>query len=87
MATTEAGRYVKRGDSNAVYLVSETFSEVKTDPTGWIDKTFFKIEKIKSIEIMSKEKEGDWKLERAAESDDFTLASAVTGESLDQAKV
>jgi hypothetical protein len=87
MATTEAGRYVKRGDSNAVYLVSETFSEVKTDPSGWIDKAFFKVEKIKSIEIMTKEKESDWKLERSAESDDFILAKAAAGESLDQSKV
>lgn len=87
MATSEAGRYVKRGDSNAVYLVSETFSEVETDPTAWIDKTFFKVEKIKSIEIVTKEKDGDWKLERSTESEDFTLANIADGEELDQAKV
>ena len=87
MATSEAGRYVKREGNNAVYLVGETFSEVKTDPTEWIDKTFFKVEKIKSIAIQTKEKENDWKLERSAESEDFTLANASAGEELDQAKV
>ncbi len=87
MAKSDAGRYLKRGDSNSVYLVSETFSDVKTEAAEWIDKTFFKVEKIKSIEIVSSSKGDDWKLERAAESDPFTLANATGGEKLDQTKI
>lgn len=87
MAKTDAGRYVKRGDGNSVYLVGETFADAKTEPTEWIDKTFFRVEKIKSIEIVSAEKADDWKLERAAEADDFTLANAAEGEKLDPNKV
>ncbi|MBL9160481.1 MAG: DUF4340 domain-containing protein [Verrucomicrobiales bacterium] len=87
MATTDAGRYVKRGDGNLVYLVGETFSDVKIEAPEWIDKNFFKVEKIKSIEIVSANKADDWKLERAAEADDFTLANAAATEKLDPNKV
>lgn len=87
MAKTDAGRYVKRGDGNSVYLVGETFADVKTEAPEWLDKTFFKVEKIKSIEIVSANKADDWKLERAAESDDFTLAKAAPAEELDANKV
>lgn len=87
MAKTDAGRYVKRGDGNSVYLVGETFADVKTEAPEWLDKTFFKVEKIKSIEIVSANKADDWKLERAAESDDFTLANAAPAEKLDANKV
>jgi hypothetical protein len=87
MAKTDAGRYVKRGDGNSVYLVGETFADVKTEAPEWLDKTFFKVEKIKSIEIVSTNKADDWKLERAAEADDFTLANAAPVEKLDANKV
>lgn len=87
MAKTDAGRYVKRGDGNSVYLVAETFADVKTEAPEWLDKTFFKVEKIKSIEIVSANKADDWKLERAAEADDFTLANATAAEKLDANKV
>ncbi len=87
MAKTDAGRYVKKGDSSSVYLVGETFSDVKIEAPEWIDKTFFRVEKIKSIEIVSEAKADDWKLERADENGDFTLAGATETEKLDQAKV
>lgn len=87
MAKTDAGRYVKRGDGNSVYLVGETFADVKTEAPEWLDKTFFKVEKIKSIEIVSAIKADDWKLERATEADDFTLANATPAEKLDVNKV
>lgn len=87
MAKTDAGRYVKKGDSSSVYLVGETFSDVKIEAPEWIDKTFFRVEKVKSIEIVSEAKGDDWKLERADENGDFTLAGASDKEKLDQAKV
>ncbi|MEM9284010.1 MAG: DUF4340 domain-containing protein, partial [Verrucomicrobiota bacterium] len=49
MATTEAGRYIKPGSSNAVFLVAKTFDEVVTDPSDWLDKSFFKVEDIRTI--------------------------------------
>ncbi len=87
MAKTDAGRYVKRGDSHSVYLVAETFADVKTEAPEWLDKSFFKIEKIKSIEIVSANRSDDWKLERADESGDFSLVNATALEKLDANKL
>ncbi|MDF1738816.1 MAG: DUF4340 domain-containing protein [Verrucomicrobiales bacterium] len=87
MAMTEAGRYVKKGTSNSVYLVGDTFDKVATDAAEWIDKDFFKVEGIKSIEIVSKEKKNDWKLVRDDAAGDFKFAKAGEDEKLDQAKV
>lgn len=87
MAKSEAGRYIKKGDSSSVYLVGETFSDVNIDAPEWINKTFFRVEKVKSIEIVSQTKADDWKLERTDENGDFTLVGATETEKLDQAKV
>lgn len=86
MATSEAGRYVKTGSSNSVFLVGETFSSVATDPAEWVDKTFFKVEGVKSIEIDTGSPEEDWKLTRDSQEDNFTLVDAKEGEDLDAAK-
>ncbi len=86
MAKTDAGRYVKRGDGNSVYLVAETFADVKTEAPEWLDKTFFRVEKVKSIEIVTANKADDWKLERDSEDGDFTLVGATDAEKLDANK-
>ncbi|MEM7601024.1 MAG: DUF4340 domain-containing protein, partial [Verrucomicrobiota bacterium] len=87
MAKSEAGRYVKTGGSNSVFLVGETFGEIATDPSEWIDKTFFRIEDIKSIQIITGEKGEDWKLTRKEGEADYVLAGAKEGENLEQSKV
>lgn len=86
MATSEAGRYVKRGSGNSVYLVGETFADVQLDASEWIDKTFFKVEKIKSIELLGIEEGEGWKLVRKSENDDFAFAKPAEGEELDASK-
>lgn len=87
MAMTDAGRYVKTGDSNAVYLVGQTFNEATTDAPDWINKNFFKVTRIKSIELLTGDKANDWKLARNEPDGDFTLFGAKEGEELDQTKV
>ena len=86
-STTEAGRYVKTGSEDAVHLVSETFSDIETDPAEWLDEDFFKVEKVKTIAIESGNEGEDWKLSREEENGDFTLAGAKEGEELDPVKV
>ncbi len=86
-AMSDAGRYVKTGDSNAVFLVAQTFTDATTDASDWIDKSFFKVARIKSIEIITGEKENDWKLTRDDPDGDYTLVGAKEDEVLDQAKV
>jgi len=87
MATSEAGRYIKRGDSNSVYLVGNTFDGVSLDPSEWIDKTFFKVDGIRSIEIIRGDSTIDWKLVRDDAAGDFKFAKTAEGENLDQTKV
>lgn len=87
MAMSEAGRYVKTGSSNSVFLVGETFNDVTIEPSDWIDKTFFRVEEIESIEIVTGDKAEDWKLTRKPGEADFVLAEAKENEKLDQPKV
>lgn len=88
MATTEAGRYVKTADEEAVHLVSETFSDIETEPSAWLDSDkFFKIEKIKTIAIQTGNDADDWKLTREEVSGDFTLVGSKEDEELDPVKV
>jgi len=87
MATSEAGRYVKTGDSFSVYLVGVTLNDAALEATTWLDKTFFKVTKIKSIAIKTSKPEQDWKLTRESDSADFVLEGATEAEVLDQAKV
>ena len=86
-AMSDAGRYVKTGGSNAVFLVAQTFTDATTDASDWIDKSFFKVARIKTIEIITGEKENDWKLTRDDPDGDYTLVAAKEDEVLDQAKV
>lgn len=87
MSMIDAGRYVKTGENNAVFLVGETFTDATTDASDWIDKSFFKVARIKSIEIITGEKTNDWKLTRDDADGDFSLAKATEDEELDQTKV
>jgi len=86
MATTDAGRYIKPGGSNRVFLVGETFDDVEIDPAEWLDESFFEVEGVKSIAIDSGVPEDDWKLVREEESADFSFASPKDGEEVDGGK-
>ncbi len=87
MAKTSAGRYLKTGDSDAVWLVSETFDDLKTDPSEWLDDAFFKVEKVKTISIDTGNKADNWKLTRKAEDKNFDLVGAKPDERLDYNKI
>lgn len=86
MSTSEAGRYVKPGDSNSVYLVGETFDLAKTDPAEWLSEEFFKVDSVKSIAVDTGSAEDDWKLVRDDSTADFTLVNAKEGEEADGGK-
>ncbi|MEM9015701.1 MAG: DUF4340 domain-containing protein [Verrucomicrobiota bacterium] len=86
MATSEAGRYVKTGASNTVYLVGETFADVNSDPADWLKKDFFKVDQITVISVNTGDKEKDWKLTRKTAADEFSLVGAAEGEELDTTK-
>ena len=82
-----AGRYVMPvNGSNHVSLVSETLEQAEPKPEQWLDKTFFRIDRIQSVAVNSGTNQ--WKLSRSTDSsNDWKLADAKPDESVDSAKV
>ena len=82
-----AGRYVMPlNGGNRVSLVSEAFTQVDPKPDQWLDKTFFRIDRIQSVTVNSGSNQ--WKLSRQSDSaTDWVLADAKPDEKVDAAKV
>jgi hypothetical protein len=87
MMMSDVGRYVKRGGSEAVYIVSEVFRDSKPKVEDWLDDEFFEVSKIKSISRKTTAPEEDWALSREELTGDYVLVDAKEGEELDSTKV
>jgi len=81
------GRYilVLNGPKD-VAVVSDALSEVETKPDRWLNKDFFKVEKLKGIALTHTNATNSWKLTREIENGAMTLADAKPGEQLDTGK-
>ena len=80
------GRYVMRGDdAKTVALVSDPLN-VETKPEDWLNKDWFKVEKVKSVSIVTTNATNNWKLSRETESGEWKLADAKPGETVDSGK-
>jgi hypothetical protein len=82
------GRYVKLGaDSDKVATISDSLSNIEPKPDQWLNKDFFKVEKIKDIAVTYPVATNSWKVSRDTESaTDWKLADAKPGEQLDSGK-
>jgi hypothetical protein len=80
------GRYVKVGESGDVVLISEALANIEPKPEQWLDKEFFKIEKIRSVAVAFPAGTNSWKLTRDTEAGEWKLADAKPGEELDAGK-
>ncbi len=81
------GRYVMVGsDVQSVALVTEPFSNVEAKPEAWLNKDWFKVEKLKSISVVAAAPTNNWKLSRESETGEWKLADAKGDESLDTGK-
>lgn len=80
-----SGRYVMplAGDTNA-YLVSETFSDLQTAPSTWIDKTFIRPGMPRRVEVKSKD--ASWTLKRDVSGGQWTMEGLRKNQSLDMNK-
>jgi len=82
------GRYVMlKSDPHDLLTVSEPLNSVDPKPAGWLNKDFFKIEKVKSISFESTNAADSWSLTRESESAPWVLSGAKPGEVLDTNKV
>ena len=78
------GRYLlPDGKAESVALVQEAFSSVATEPASWLQRDFFKVEKIKSIAVTTT---NSWKISRETEAGEWQLAEAKETEKLDTGK-
>lgn len=81
------GRYVRVGaDSDRVLLISDALANIEPKPDQWLNKDFFKIEKVRSIAVAFPAATNSWKLTRDTETADWKLADAKPGEQLDSSK-
>ncbi len=80
------GRFIRNhADESGVYKVSELFPSLTPEAQRWLDQTFLKVEKIKSVSVSPNAKPGEiaWKVTRPDENAEFTLDGAKEGETLD----
>jgi hypothetical protein len=81
------GRYLRVLDgSPRVLVVSDALSEVEPRPDRFLNKDFFRIEKVKALEVRPPDGPS-WRLARETEGGTWTLADAGADETLDTTKV
>lgn len=81
-----AGRYVLVPETKKVWLVNETFANIETDPAHWLDKDFFKVEKIKSVTVTAPSPTNSWSLSRETETGEWKMADLKEGENFEASK-
>jgi len=88
MGESSDGRYVMRtDDTKNVLLISDPLSTVEPNADHWLNKDFFKVEKVRSITLNSTNSASSWKVTRDTESGPWKLVDAKAGEVLDTNKV
>jgi hypothetical protein len=82
------GRYVMVGTgTKTLAVVSDPLSNVEAKPESWLNKDFFKVEKIRSIAVAYPVATNSWKVTRDTETaTDWKLADAKPEEKLDSSK-
>jgi hypothetical protein len=88
MGGSAVGRWIMLGDAkDTASLVSDALASLAPNPGQWLNKDFFKVEKIKAISVTQSEATNSWSVSRTNETaTDWILADAKPGESLDPAK-
>src|ERR1043166_117844 len=82
------GRYLMVGnDVQTAAVVSDPLSNLEAKPEEWLNKDFFKVEKLKSISVTSTNATNNWKLSRESETNEWKLADTKAGEQLDTSKI
>ncbi|MBI5386592.1 MAG: DUF4340 domain-containing protein [Verrucomicrobia bacterium] len=81
------GRYVMvGGDIKTVSLVADALDSVQTGAEHWLNKDFFKVEKLKAVTVAAAQATNNFKLTRETESGEWKLADAKGDEKADSSK-
>ena len=79
-------RYVMRGDDiKTVALVSDPLN-IETSPENWLNKDWFKVERIKSVSVVTTNATNNWKLVRETDGAEWKFAATNAAEILDGSK-
>lgn len=82
------GRYVMVGDDpKKVSLIADVLSNLEPKPEQWLNKDFFKVEKLKAVTVVAAQATNNFKLTRETESGEWKLADAKGEEKADSGKV
>lgn len=82
-----AGRYVMpEDDSNHVSLVADPLEDLVTKPERWLDHSFIKIDKPRSIALDGTAPTQRWKIQRENETTDWRFDEVKPGEEVDKSK-
>lgn len=77
------GRFVALpGEPGTAYIVADPLVQASAKSAGWIDRSSFQVEKVKTLEVRMADGSG-WKIERGGDNADWKLAGAKPGEKLD----
>lgn len=80
------GRFVALPDEpKMVYIVSDPLSQATTKSSEWIDKTSFKVERVRTLEVRYPEG-GGYRIERDGDNADWRLTGATQHEKLEVTK-
>jgi hypothetical protein len=80
------GRFVALpGEPKVAYVVSDPLNQATTRTSEWIDKTSFKVEKVKTLEVRYPDG-GGYRIERDGDTADWRLAGARPDEKLEVTK-
>lgn len=82
------GRYVLiPSEPNNVLLVPSLLPGASPEPGGWVDHSFFKIENVKFIGMVSPNPKKNWELTRETPDSKWTLNGTSSGQELDRTKM
>jgi hypothetical protein len=81
--TPADGRFVGLpAQPREAYLVSDPLAQATTSTADWIDRSAFKVEKVKSLEVRYPDG-GGYRIERAGDNADWRIDGARPGEKVD----
>jgi hypothetical protein len=74
-------------NTGSVSLVSDALADIEPDASRWLEKEFFKVERVRGITVAHTNATNSWKLTRDADAGEWKLADSRPGEQpLDTAK-
>lgn len=77
------GRFVALPErKDVVYIVSDPLTQASARTADWIERSAFRVEKVKSLELRYPDGSG-WRIERAADNADWKLVGAKADEKLE----